>query len=268
METFLHSKKVIVIFFVLVVSITIFIISTRPSHSKVWSKDQAVLPSVRIENNTVYINNIRNTNYRSTTDYDVNYINDSFDATLLDSVILYIEPIDKKFGIAHTFLTYRFKDGKDLTVSGEIRKEVGEGFDPLPALLRQFEFMQVIGTEEDILGLRVNHRRHDVMMYKLDLSQDELKNLFLYSIGRAIEVEKKPELYNLLTNSCAANITFGLSSVQPEVEPLGIRVFLPLTLDKKLIEDGVINDVMPTVITQENYAEFVGHVNTKKQNAP
>lgn len=49
----------------------------------------------------------------------------------------------------------------------EIRPEVGEGFDPLASLFKQFELVSVVGDERHLVRLRTDHRDEEVYLYRL-----------------------------------------------------------------------------------------------------
>ena len=63
--------------------------------------------------------------------------------------------------VGHTFLSFIFDNAPPLSISIETRPEVGEGFDPLASLFKQFELIYVVGDERDLVGVRTNHRRRD-----------------------------------------------------------------------------------------------------------
>ena len=64
--------------------------------------------------------------------------------------------------VGHTFLSFIFDNAPPLSISIETRPEVGEGFDPVASLFKQFELIYVVGDERDIVGLRTNHRDETV----------------------------------------------------------------------------------------------------------
>ena len=70
--------------------------------------------------------------------------------------------------IGHTFLSFIFDNAPPLSISIETRPEVGEGFDPIASMFKQFELIYVVGEERDIVGVRTNHRDETTYLYRLD----------------------------------------------------------------------------------------------------
>ena len=102
-----------------------------PSLDRDWSDDGKILASVSIEGDLVRVKNVRDFDYRSTTDYTPNYYDAVYDTRQIVRAWYIIEPFGGHDGPAHTMLAFDFDDGQFVTVSAEIRKEVGESFDAI-----------------------------------------------------------------------------------------------------------------------------------------
>jgi hypothetical protein len=64
-------------------------------------------------------------------------------------------PFARRFrGLAHGFVSFEFAGGRFVSVSVEARREKGERYGLLGGLLRRFEVLYVVGTEEHLLGQR------------------------------------------------------------------------------------------------------------------
>ena len=81
--------------------------------------------------------------------------------------------------VGHTFLSFIFDNAPPLSISIETRPEVGEGFDPIASLFKQFELIYVVGDERDLVGVRANHRRETVYLYRLNTSADDARRLLM-----------------------------------------------------------------------------------------
>ena len=108
--------------------------------------------------------------------------------------------------MAHTFVSFIFDNAAPLCISIETRPEIGEGFNPIASLFKQFELIYVVGEERDIVGVRAIHRREWVYLYQLNTSPNDARRLLLVYLARINELADRPEFYNLLTNSCTINI--------------------------------------------------------------
>jgi hypothetical protein len=75
--------------------------------------------------------------------------------------------------VGHTFLSFIFDNAPPLNISIETRPEVGEGFDPIASLFKQFELIYVVGEERDLVGVRTNHRHETVYLCRLNTSADD-----------------------------------------------------------------------------------------------
>ena len=157
-----------IIFSVIVLlAIVIFMLITNPSLSRNWSPDQFLMPEVSFgEDGKVTIKNIRNINYRTTRDYDLNYYDKEFTLEDVQTAWLAIAPFSG-FGAAHAFLSFGFTDGSYLAVSIEVRRKKGRKFDPVKGFFRQFEVMYVLADERDVIGVRTNIIKYDVRLYPI-----------------------------------------------------------------------------------------------------
>jgi hypothetical protein len=225
------------------------IVLVRPSNNRNWSPDQARTASTIITGDTVEIRNVRNSYYRSSSDFDVRWENRTYDLKKLDSVWFLVEPFADWRGPAHTFLSFGFNDGQYIAISVEIRKEKDESFSPLAGVLRQYELAYIIGDERDLIGLRANHRLDDVYLYKIKAKPQSMRALFLSMLERSNAVAEKPEFYNTLTNTCASNIVDHIDIIAPGRIPFSYKTFLPAYADDLTYDLGLID----TVLSRDHY---------------
>jgi hypothetical protein len=108
--------------------------------------------------------------------------------------------------VAHTFLSFIFDNAPPLSISIETRPEIGEGFDPVASLFKQFELIYVVGDERDLVRVRTNYRKESVYLYRINASPDSLRRLLMIYLERINELADRPEFYHLLSNSCTINI--------------------------------------------------------------
>ncbi len=197
---------------------------------------------------TVTIQNVRRFRYRTPEDYDVQYGNKVISLKNLQRVWFAVEPFSNSWkGLAHTLLSFEFTGGDFVAVSVEIRKEKGETFSPLKGLFRRYELMYVIADEEDVISLRTNARRHEVYLYPIDTTPERARGLFVEMLARAQTLERKPEFYNTLTNTCTTNIVRHVRQMVPGGIPRSYKVLLPgysdrLAYDLKLIDHSASFD--------------------------
>ena len=92
------------------------------------------------------------------------------DITSVDYFISYWQPGP----VAHTFLSFNLKNAPPVCISIEARYEEHEGFAPLASMFKQFELIYVVGSEQDIVGVRTNFRHEDVFSTRLNYHQKML----------------------------------------------------------------------------------------------
>ncbi len=235
------AKILFIITLALCFAYAIFSLLVRPSLSRDWMLDQAVLPRAEIAGNFATVTNIRNFTYRSTSDYDASYYDKVFDLSKLNSVWYIVEPFSGH-GAAHTFLSFGFEGGDYLAISIEIRKEKGESFSPLKGLFRRYEIMYVVADERDVVKLRSNFRKDLVYLYPTHTSKENMRKLFVSMLTRANKLAVEPEFYNTLTNTCTTNIVSHINELVPGRIPLSYKVLLPAYSDELAQKLGLIGD--------------------------
>jgi hypothetical protein len=177
----------------------------EPSHDREWRADVAVMPRAVIDGNDVRISGVRDFDYRSRDDFTARYVEREVQLSHLvglDFYIAYWMPGP----VGHTFVSFMFDNAPPLNVSIETRPEVHEGFSPLKSLFKQYELIYVVGEERDIVGVRTNFRDEDVYLFRLRVSAEAARRLFLVYLNRINQLYERPEFYHLLSNSCTVNI--------------------------------------------------------------
>jgi hypothetical protein len=224
MSSWSTRKKIFVGVLLILALSFLNVLLERPSNERAWTKDQEVLPTITFEEGSVYIENIRNFSYASTTSYTPSYYNKRVPLDAVRSVDFIVEPFGS-IGAAHTFLSFGMDDGSYLAISVEIRKEVGESFSPWKGLMRQYELTYVIADERDVIDLRANHRKHDVYLYPTTASREQARALFVHMLTRAQELQASPQFYNTVTNNCTTNIVAHINTLRDE----------PLSWDRRML---------------------------------
>ena len=146
--------------------------------------------------------------------------------------------------VGHTFLSFIFDNAPPLSISIETRPEVGEGFAPIASLFKQFELIYVVGDERDLVGVRTNHRRETVYLYRLNTSADDARRLLLVYLARINELADRPEFYHLLSNSCTINI-IRYANAAGRAGRFDIRHLLNGLIDSYLYHSGRVDTTLP-----------------------
>lgn len=218
-------------------------ISIRPSHDRPWRPEVAVMPRAFIEGDRVRITGVRNFDYASRNDFTVHYQEREVLLSHLTGIDFYVSYWSEGL-VGHTFLSFMFDDAPPLTISIETRPEVGEGFDPLASLFKQFELIYVVGEERDLVGVRTNHRRETTYLYRLNASADDSRRLLQVYLKRINELADRPEFYHLLSNSCTINI-IRYANAAGRVGRFDVRHLFNGLIDSYLYHSGRVDTTLP-----------------------
>jgi hypothetical protein len=218
-------------------------IAIPPSHDRPWRPEVAVMPRAFLDGDRVRFTGVRNFDYRSRDDFTVRYEEREVQLSQLTGIDFYLS-FWREGPIGHTFLSFTFANAPPLSISIEARPEVGEGFDPLASPFKQFELIYVVGEERDIVGVRTNHRRESVYLYRLNTRPEDARRLFLVYLKRINELADHAEWYHLLSNSCTINI-IRYANAAGRQGRLDIRHLLNGLIDGYLYRSGRLDTSLP-----------------------
>ncbi|NVP17235.1 DUF4105 domain-containing protein [Candidatus Gracilibacteria bacterium] len=259
MKKYIKIYKYIGFFFLFTILFLplVFLLSKTPSLDRNWNLDQKILPEISFSGNIVSIKNVRNFDYKSTSDYIVNYYDRDYILDDINSLYYIIEPFSNYDGPAHTMMSFGFSNGDYLTISAEIRKEVGESFSAVKGLFRGYELVYMIGDEKDLVKLRANYRGDDVIMYPIKTDKENIKNIFVSMLKRADYLTKNPEFYNTITNNCTTSILKHANEIRQSTNKSkigwSIYTFLPSRSDTVIYDLGLIDTSMTLEQAREYY---------------
>lgn len=221
----------------------------RPSNDRVWDPDQAKVAMTSIQDGIVTINNFRSCRYRSESDYDMHFQTKRFPLERIDSVWFLVQKFTAAESLAHVFLSIGLKPDPEhareyFSVSVEIRRELGETYDPIKGLYRNYELTHVIGDERDLIGVRTVHRPDDrVYMYRVNATPEQAQHLFVKFADRIQSLQSSPQFYHSLLNNCANGITGLTYELTPEpINWRDSRIVLPGHSGQFAWESGLIGD--------------------------
>ena len=219
-------------------------LTLQPSNTGNWQPDVAVLPYADINGNQVTIHNIRNCDYRTETDYTVQHYDKTFDLNQLRTVDLYLVTWGSPY-IAHTMVSFGFTGGDYVCFSIETRKQMGQEYSAVRGFYRQFELTCVIADERDVVRLRTNYRtdNEQACLYRLQVTPDQGRKLFLEYLRRANELRTHAEWYNAVTDNCTTAIRAQRAAA--DRTPWDLRMLLNGHLDELLYERGMIVTNLP-----------------------
>ena len=234
-----HARLLFVVLFLGVVAWWIFI---PPSQNRLWRPEVAVMPRATIDGDRVHITGVRNFEYRSVNDFTVHYEDRYIQLSHLTGLDFFISYWSEGL-VGHTFLSFIFDNAPPLSISIETRPEIGEGFNPVASLFKQFELIYVVGDELDLVRVRTNYRKETVYLYHLNSSPADVRRLLMVYLERINELAVRPEFYHLLSNSCTINIV-RYANAAGRAGRFDIRHLLNGMIDSYLYHSGRVNTTL------------------------
>src|SRR5262249_16303092 len=192
---------------------------------------------------TLVIQNVRNFDYRSETDFTERWEERTFDLAKLQGADLFLSYWGSP-SIAHTIVSWDFGDGQHLAISIETRKERGESYSALLGFFRQYELYYVVADERDVIGVRTNHRGERVYLYHVRLPPERSRALLLDYLKEVNQLTEEPRWYNALTHNCTTTIREHAARVGP-VQPWSWQILANGYLDQLWYERGVLDNSLP-----------------------
>ncbi len=242
----------IVIFFVLIIAVIgarlYYVWYTRirprmPSTDSDWNTDCEFQSTAKIEGNHVTFSKIRDFNWRTTRDRDERWDdNVRFDLREIKDVWFIVDHFHKIHGLAHTFLTIEFNDGRCISISFEARRVKGERYHPWKGLWRSYELYLLIGYERDLLGLRTNARGNRDYLFRAVTPPGKDRQLVLAIAQKMNQLNQNAEWYHSLFTTCNTSIVKVVNEITPGRIPFVWRNFLPGYTPKAAFKLGLIED--------------------------
>ena len=224
----------------IVVAITIWQQAIPPTNNRDWQPSVARLPAIAVDGNEVRINNIRNFDYRSETDFTPRYYNRNYKLNELISLDYILSYWDSNKAIAHTMFSFGFKNGDYIAVSVETRLAKNQQQSLLSGIFNQYELIYILADERDILRLRTNFRKEQIYLYRVKADHILLQKVFVEIIKHAAALQKRPRFYNTLKHNCLTTLFADLRRAQGKQYYLDYRFILNGYSDELLFTRGVL----------------------------
>lgn len=226
----------------LAVALTAALLALRtPSNDRDWAADHAVPARVERDGERITLRDVRDFRHRDDGDYDEAYRDVAFHPDDVRGVWLVLAPFAQRWrGLAHTFLSFELTDDRFVAVSVEARREAQETYSLVGGMMRGFEVTYVLGTEEDVIGLRAI-RGDSLYLYPGRATPAQARDLLLDVLERAEAVRVEPEFYHTLLNNCATNLRDHVNRLTSDPLPYGWGMLFPGYSDKAALEHGLLD---------------------------
>lgn len=182
-----------------------------------WQTPWREAPQCSVSGDVLRIRKVRDFHYRSETDYDVAYRDETYNLNDLMGVDFAECHWDGMTAVCHTMLSFSFADGRHLVVSAETRLPEGEEQNAIGGIYKRYGLLYVFGTEEDIFRLRTNHRHEDLSVYPLIIKPESVRKLLLHYVQLAQEAEVTNKPYNTITANCSTGLVSAFRELAPQM---------------------------------------------------
>ncbi len=235
-------------------------LSLTPSHDRVWADDVSRMLVSRIDGNRLVLENVRNFDWRTETDYTPRWETREYALDGLESADLILSYWMGPH-ISHTLVSFGFKDGKKLVFSLEIRKERTETFSAIGGFFRQFEQVIIASDERDLIRTRSNARGEQVYLYRLRTTPEQLRAVLLDYLQRADALRRQPAFYNTLTSNCTTILYELAHRIAPDL-PLDYRLLASGHFAEYAYDQDALTPGVPYATLQQR-----GHINARARQS-
>lgn len=212
-----------------------------PRTDRDWAADQAVPARVELADGRVHIENVRDFRHAPDGTFVEGYRDVTWDVDDVQRVWFVLAPFARRWrGLAHGFLSFELTGDRFLSISVEARREAGEEYSLLGGLLRRYELTYVVGTEEDVVGLRAV-RGDTLFVYPSRASPEQARELFVDMLERAERLRTEPEFYHTVVNNCMTNVRDHVNRLEGVGLPYGWGVLLPGYSDRLALDHGLLD---------------------------
>ena len=214
-------------------------LSLRPSNQRDWQPDVKETAWAEIAGDRVTIHNVRNSIYRSETDYTPRWESRVVNLSSIGGADIFITYWGSPW-IAHPIISFQYGDHEYLAFSIEVRKEKREGYSAVRGFFRQFELIYIVSDEKDVVRLRSNYRQgEEVYAFRLRVRPETARGIFMEYIRTLNRLKERPEWYNAVTTNCTTDIRKMAVAVAGRDAPgWNWRILLNGRLDEMLYNQG------------------------------
>lgn len=211
----------------------------KPGKDRDWTDVHKHAPRITFDGDRVSIEHVRNFRWGAspTRAWDTR----SYDLSEVESAWFIVSPFGATGAMAHTYVSFGFKDGRYLALSVEARREKGEDYSPWRGVWGQYELTYVIADELDAVALRTHDYKDPTYLYRVKATPEKAREFLRGLLERAEKLRAEPEFYNTFTQSCTSELVDQLNRVAPrKASNLDPRALLPGFSDKLAWDLGLL----------------------------
>jgi Domain of unknown function (DUF4105) len=198
--------------------------SIEPSNTLAWADEVAEMTSGTVTGQQVVLNNVRNFDWHTRTDYAQRWETRTYDLAQLNSIDM-ITSYWTIRAIAHVLISFGFEDGQHVAFSVEIRRQRSDRYSSIGGFFKEFQLSIIAADERDVIRVRTNVRGEDDYLYRIRMPAAARRALFLAYVSEADRLAVTPRFYNTLTTNCTTLIYHMMRGIIGHL-PLDYRLLL------------------------------------------
>lgn len=237
---FFSRRKDILIYIIGFLLSLVWYFNIPAKQDRDWNPDVERILSYEKNGDIVTLHNIRNFDWKTEQDFTPHWDTRTYNLNEIQGVNI-ITSYWMGPQIAHTLVSFDFKDQKPLVFSIEIRKEKTESFSAIGGFFRKFELSLIASDEKDIVYTRSNIRGEQVYFFPVKMAENERKALFLEYLKKSDELRENPKWYNTLTSNCTTLVFDMIQAIEPHELPRDYRLIASGYLPNYLYDLGALD---------------------------
>ncbi|HEY0179824.1 MAG TPA: DUF4105 domain-containing protein [Dokdonella sp.] len=217
--------------------------SIAPSNGRLWADDVARTARGSVVGDRVVIDDVRDFEWRSDTDYTARWQTRSYDLRRLRSVDLILSYWGGP-AIAHMIVSFGFDDDRYVAFSVEVRREKTEAYSEIGGFFKQFEIAVIAADERDVVRVRTNVRGEDDYLYRVKLAPAAMRALFAAYVEEANRLAREPRFYDTVTANCTTLVYHMMQQIVGRI-PFDHRLLLTGYLPEYVYALGALDTRYP-----------------------
>ncbi len=170
-----------------------------------WVPENAHQTTGRIDGDIATLKYVRNFDWKTKREFTPRWEDRTYDLRDLEALDVFVctwgDP-----RIAHTMISFVFRNAPPLAMTIETRREVGEKWTALAGFMRSYELIFIGADERDVVRNRVNVRGEDVRLYRVASNAEMRRKLFAAYLEQMNALAERPRFYNTIFMNCTTEI--------------------------------------------------------------
>ncbi len=187
---------------VLVAVMWIRVLIERPRLDRNWIEHLAIMPEIDLSADHFALSPATDWSYDAKGPIEKRYASFAADIPEVRNVWFMVEPHPGMKPMAHTLVMFEFPGDRMIGLTIEARREANEEYSALWGAFNKFELAYIWSTPKDLLTRRAVYLDHDVLVYPLQLSEQQKKDFLRALLEQTQKVSTTPRFYNTLVSNC------------------------------------------------------------------